>query len=88
MYLGVGSSPINCTKEELLQIATALFIFRKMLRLILVLHHGKQPVSYAVHSGIVDAEIHPFRKVAEVEDISRWFEEEWFKEKNVIYVPA
>ena len=59
MYLGVGSSPINCTKEELLQIATALFIFRKMLRLILVLHHGKQPVSYAVHSGIVNAEIHP-----------------------------
>ena len=53
-----------------------------------MLHYRKQAVSYAVHPGVVDAEIHPFRKVAEVEDISRWFEEEWFKEKNVIYLPV
>ena len=43
---------------------------------------------YCLKGGNVDAEIHPFRKVAEVEDISRWFEEEWFKEKNVIYLPV
>ena len=43
---------------------------------------------YCLKGGNVDAEIHPFRKVVEVEDISRWFEEEWFKEKNVIYVPT
>ena len=38
--------------------------------------------------GQVDGEIHPFRKTAEVEPLSQWFEEEWFKEKNVIYVPV
>ncbi|MBR5689259.1 MAG: 16S rRNA (guanine(527)-N(7))-methyltransferase RsmG [Prevotella sp.] len=43
---------------------------------------------YCLKGGNVEGEIHPFRKTAEVEDISRWFEEEWFKEKNVIYVPV
>lgn len=43
---------------------------------------------YCLKGGNVDAEIHLFRKVVEVEDISRWFEEEWFKEKNVIYLPV
>ena len=37
--------------------------------------------------GNVDAEIHPYRKNVEVSPISNWFEEEWFKEKNVIYLP-
>ena len=37
--------------------------------------------------GNVDAEIHPYRKSVEVSPISNWFEEEWFKEKNVIYLP-
>ena len=38
--------------------------------------------------GNVDGEIHPFRRNAEVADISQWFQEEWFQEKNVIYVPV
>ena len=37
--------------------------------------------------GNVEAEIQPFRKYAEVTDISQWFYEEWFKEKYVIYLP-
>ncbi|MCI6829953.1 MAG: 16S rRNA (guanine(527)-N(7))-methyltransferase RsmG [Prevotella sp.] len=37
--------------------------------------------------GNVEAEIQPFRKYAEVTDISQWFDEEWFKEKYVIYLP-
>lgn len=37
--------------------------------------------------GNVDAEIHPYRKSVEVSPISNRFEEEWFKEKNVIYLP-
>ena len=37
--------------------------------------------------GNVDAEIHPYRKSVEVSPISNWFEEEWFKEKNVISLP-
>ncbi len=37
--------------------------------------------------GDVQAETYPFRHIVEIEDINRWFEEEWFKEKNCIYVP-
>ena len=37
--------------------------------------------------GNVEGEIQPFRKYAEVSDISQWFDEEWFKEKYVIYLP-
>ena len=37
--------------------------------------------------GNVEAEIQPFRNYAEVTDISQWFDEEWFKEKYVIYLP-
>lgn len=37
--------------------------------------------------GNVESEIQPFRKYAEVSDISKWFDEEWFKEKYVIYLP-
>ena len=37
--------------------------------------------------GNVDAEIHPYRKSVEVSPISNWFEEGWFKAKNVIYLP-
>jgi 16S rRNA (guanine527-N7)-methyltransferase len=38
--------------------------------------------------GNVEGEIHNFRRIAEVMKISNWFQEEWFKEKNVIYVPC
>lgn len=38
--------------------------------------------------GNVEGEIHHFRRIAEVMKISNWFQEEWFKEKNVIYVPC
>ena len=37
--------------------------------------------------GNVEGEILPFRKYAEVSEISQWFDEEWFKEKYVIYLP-
>ena len=36
--------------------------------------------------GNVESEIQPFRRTAEVTHISTWFEEEWFKEKYLIYV--
>ena len=38
--------------------------------------------------GDVQAETHPFRRIAENYDIHRWFDEEWFKEKHLIYVPC
>ena len=37
--------------------------------------------------GNIDAEIHNFRRVVEVVPISTFFDEEWFREKNVIYLP-
>ena len=37
--------------------------------------------------GNVEGEIQPFRKYAEVSEISQWFDEEWFKEKYIIYLP-
>ena len=37
--------------------------------------------------GDVQEETRPFKNIVEITDISNWFEEEWFKEKNCIYVP-
>lgn len=37
--------------------------------------------------GNVEAEVYPFRHIAEVTDISQFFDEEWFKEKHIIYLP-
>ena len=37
--------------------------------------------------GTLDTELQPFRKIVETGDISQWFNEEWFKEKYVIYLP-
>ena len=37
--------------------------------------------------GNVENEIQPFRKYVEVTEISQLFDEEWFKEKYVIYLP-
>jgi 16S rRNA (guanine527-N7)-methyltransferase len=38
--------------------------------------------------GNVEAETQPFHKVAEITELSTWFEEEWFQEKHLIYVPV
>ena len=42
---------------------------------------------FVLKGGNIDVEIHPFRKQVEVSPISNWFKEEWFQEKNVIYLP-
>lgn len=38
--------------------------------------------------GNVEGEMRPFKKIAEATEITNWFEEDWFKEKFVIYVPV
>lgn len=43
---------------------------------------------FVLKGGNIEAEIQPFRKVAEVMEISSWFAEEWFKEKYIIYLPC
>ena len=37
--------------------------------------------------GELQAELQPFKNIVEVNPIDNWFKEEWFKEKNVIYLP-
>ncbi|WP_311563932.1 16S rRNA (guanine(527)-N(7))-methyltransferase RsmG [Prevotella denticola] len=38
--------------------------------------------------GNLDKELKPFRKIAERTELSQWFDEAWFKEKYLVYVPA
>ena len=38
--------------------------------------------------GDLQAETQPFRKIVESTELSTYFEEEWFNEKHVIYVPV
>lgn len=37
--------------------------------------------------GDIKDEIKPFNHIAEVDEISKWFTEDWFQEKYVIYIP-
>jgi len=37
--------------------------------------------------GDIQAETQPFRRIVDITDISSFFQEEWFKEKHVIYLP-
>lgn len=37
--------------------------------------------------GDLEAELRPFRGKVEREPLSQWFDEEWFKEKDLIYLP-
>ena len=53
-------------------------------------HHHKNAMPnglIVLKGGNVDGEIHPFRKTAEVTPVNRFFPQEWFKEKYVIYLP-
>ncbi|AEA20590.1 16S rRNA (guanine(527)-N(7))-methyltransferase [Prevotella denticola CRIS 18C-A] len=38
--------------------------------------------------GNLDEELKPFRKIAERTELSQWFDEAWFKEKYLVYVPV
>ena len=37
--------------------------------------------------GALTAEMRPFRGLADREPLSQWFDEEWFKEKELVYLP-
>lgn len=41
----------------------------------------------ALKGGNVEGETRMFKNIVEVVHIDEWFDEEWFKEKNVIYLP-
>lgn len=38
--------------------------------------------------GDLQAEVSPFRRIVEQTDLSSYFDEEWFREKHLIYLPA
>lgn len=38
--------------------------------------------------GDVSAEVRPYAHIAQASAISEWYDEEWFKEKNIIYLPC
>lgn len=38
--------------------------------------------------GNLQAEMQPFKKIVEKMELPSWFKEEWFKEKNLIYLPC
>ncbi|WP_456103484.1 16S rRNA (guanine(527)-N(7))-methyltransferase RsmG [Prevotella sp.] len=38
--------------------------------------------------GNLNEELKPYKKIAEKIELSQWFDEEWFKEKYLIYVPG
>ena len=37
--------------------------------------------------GNLEVELMPYKRIAEKTELSQWFEEDWFKEKYLIYVP-
>ncbi len=43
---------------------------------------------FVLKGGEIGAETQPFKKIAETTEISTWFEEDWFKNKYVIYLPC
>ncbi|MBQ9339169.1 MAG: 16S rRNA (guanine(527)-N(7))-methyltransferase RsmG [Paludibacteraceae bacterium] len=42
----------------------------------------------ALKGGELQGEIQRFRNIAETEDISYWFDEEYFKTKKIVYLPV
>ena len=42
---------------------------------------------FCLKGGNINSEISAYKRIAEVMDISKWFQEEWFKEKYLIYIP-
>ena len=43
---------------------------------------------FCLKGGDLQAELHPFRNIAEQTELTQWFEEEWFKQKHLIYLPC
>lgn len=50
-------------------------------------HNAFENGVIVLKGGNLNEELQPFSKVAIVENLSQWFTEAWFEEKNLIYVP-
>lgn len=51
-------------------------------------HNALENGVIVLKGGDLQEEVRPYRKIAMVEELSQWFDEEWFKTKNLIYVPV
>lgn len=50
-------------------------------------HNAFENGIIVLKGGTLDEELKPFKKIFVQEKLSQWFEEPWFEEKNLIYVP-
>lgn len=51
-------------------------------------HNALENGVIVLKGGDLQEEVRPYRKIAMLEELSQWFDEEWFKTKNLIYVPV
>ena len=51
------------------------------------LHNAMPNGIFCLKGGNLQSEIHPFKNIVEQTDLSSFFNEEWFKEKHLIYLP-
>lgn len=50
-------------------------------------HNAMPNGIFCLKGGNLQSEIHPFKNIVEQTDLSSFFNEEWFKEKYLIYLP-
>lgn len=50
-------------------------------------HNAMPNGIFCLKGGNLKSEIHPFKNIVEQTDLSSFFNEEWFKEKHLIYLP-
>lgn len=50
-------------------------------------HNAMPNGIFCLKGGNLNAEIHPFKHIVEQTELSSFFDEEWFKEKHLIYLP-
>lgn len=50
-------------------------------------HNAFENGIIVLKGGTLDEELNPFKKIVVQEKLSQWFEEPWFEEKNLIYIP-
>lgn len=51
-------------------------------------HNSLENGVIVLKGGNLKEEIEPYKNIAEKTELSQWFEEDWFKEKFLIYVPC
>ena len=53
-----------------------------------IVSRAVMPLPDVLKGGNLDEELKPYKNIAEKTELSQWFDEEWFKEKYLVYVPG